>query len=248
MKTSSDQIDRIKQKIYLSALSVGLIIIPTVYVIFYLDGTLTSFDRIVFPVLFVLIFLSFITFVTLGKRYLQAHEYYWFAIVLLFFIAQFSFLLNEYRTGSVQGMGDYVTWISVLYLLAYVMFPARTALLWSAVFLSGISVVSLYYGIIDWGTSEFSKELSVVLQIYASSIIHIILLNAFALLKGRYLETEMHAEIMETIANTDVLTDLLSRAKMTELLDQHFIEDKPAEETSIILLDVDRLKYVNDTF
>jgi diguanylate cyclase (GGDEF)-like protein len=232
------------------ALTVGTIIIPSVYVIFYLDDTLTSLDKIVYPVLFGLVLLSLVSFVTVGKRFLVAHEYFWFSIVYLFILAQFAFLLNEYRSGAVQELSDFVIWLSVLYLLAYVIFPARTALIWTATFLFAIFVIGLYYGIVDWGTTGFSKELSVLLQIYASSIIYIILLNAFALLKGQYIETEMRAELMETIANTDVLTDLLSRAKLTALLDQHFDPDRPNnnEVNSIILLDVDRLKYVNDTF
>ena len=226
MEKSLTQIDQIKRRVYIYALSVGIVVIPVLYWLFSQDGTLTSMDKILYPILFVLVAITFITFITIGKRTLAVHENIWFFIVFLFFLTQFTYLLNKFSAGLVDNMGDYVLWISVLYLLAYIMFPSKVALLWSLMFLGAIFAVGVYFGILGRESESFPREMSLLIQIYVSSSIYIVLLNAYAILKNQYLLAEMRADYMTSVANKDVLTGVYSRAKLKDFLDHYIRTDQ----------------------
>ena len=146
-------------------------------------------------------------------------------------------------------MGDYLLWISVYYLLAFIIFPAAKAIRWSALYLMLTVVIGVYFGVVDWSRPVINTEISMVLQITLAGLVNIALLNAISSLKESYNSEALRSELMETIANRDDLTGILSRRKIRSALETSVMNSlSTRSEMSVILMDVDDLKGVNDRF
>ncbi len=88
-----------------------------------------------------------------------------------------------------------------------------------------------------------------LVQIYGSGLIYVSLLYTISKLKEKYIEAEVRSDMLSTIANTDMLTGALSRAKIEKYLDYHIMNiDLHKKPLSVMVLDVDKLKDINDTF
>lgn len=73
-------------------------------------------------------------------------------------------------------------------------------------------------------------------------------LHLIANLKDRYGQAESHSQLMTSLAMLDPLTGIHNRRKIDDMLDL-FIEqsERTGEPFSLIMLDVDRFKGINDT-
>jgi diguanylate cyclase (GGDEF)-like protein len=153
-----------------------------------------------------------------------------------------SILIDLGKDGDMH-LGTFSYWMPIIYLLFFLTFKGKTAL----VFSTSNFVLSLLPGIyhIYFSKSANSTTVGTLLQFYLS-IIGVIICLYFM---QRMLEYFLQAEIINIEATTDYLTNIYNRRKMDMLL-LEMLNKATEGGTSIsaILFDVDYFKKINDTY
>lgn len=242
-------INEIKKKIYQRVVIIGLMIIPVFFVIYYIENSLTTLDWVIYLTNFIFNSISVFGFIKWKHRFIKPFEYFSFSIVFIFFLGLFVVFLQKLSSGSPTDMGEFSLWVAIIYIIAFLYFSKRQALQLSAFFIFGLFVIGFVYGINEWGQASFSKEFGYLMEVFGSSITYITMLYFTTALKEQYIESEVRSKLMTSIANTDSLTGVYSRSKISELLDYYVKQAQLHKQSlSIVILDVDRFKHVNDNF
>ena len=119
-----------------------------------------------------------------------------------------------------------------LFLAAFSILPARFAALYSAVLYSVLTALTLH----KRGDTTLLIELAVVVML----TLH---LSVFG---QRVTAERTEAQVFEKLAQTDSLTGLENRRAMYERLDHAFERAEHGEPSSVLLLDIDHFKAIND--
>ncbi|MFC4638431.1 GGDEF domain-containing protein [Deinococcus hohokamensis] len=195
----------------------------------------------------VLIFIKSVLFVTWVRRRPEA-----FRLVGLIE------LVLEVVTGAVKlttvlhidqlsyGLGGYLNWLPLIYVLAALVVPGR----WGLVVSMGIYGVLLVPGIAFGLSAQVPAGVKMlfgntVVQMY---ILHAAFIAFFALLgqaMEAYTRAEGQAELQARLANSDVLTGLPNRRQLTVWLER--LRAPGAGAGCVLLFDLDHFKAVNDT-
>ncbi|NTY00749.1 diguanylate cyclase [Deinococcus sp. JMULE3] len=165
-------------------------------------------------------------------------------------IQAFTVLLRLYLTlhsaPGFHGLGGYAVWMIFVYLVAFIVLPARQALLVSgAVFLGLLGIVTAYA--LDPATDPAMRVGlgNPLLQTMLMHATFIALLGWQQHLHGQFVRALFSARRAATLAHLDDLTGLPNRRQLGRWLDGNLRE---AGALSVILLDLDHFKRVNDTF
>lgn len=172
-----------------------------------------------------------------------------FVIVYIYYLVNFGHLLLEGLHTSALDFRNFELWIPLLYILSFLIFRSRRALLLSVVYLISIFGMGVAYSILNFGRVIDWNNVSFLVQIYASNVLYLTMLYIIALLKDRYGEAERRSVQMTRLAMIDDLTGVNNRRKITNQLNTLFEDCRDRGiPLSILMLDVDDLKIINDTF
>ncbi|MXV19091.1 sensor domain-containing diguanylate cyclase [Deinococcus xianganensis] len=145
-----------------------------------------------------------------------------------------------------QGLGGYAVWMIFVYIVAFIVLPARQALLVSgAVFAGLLGVVTAYA--LDPATDPAMRVGlgNPLLQTMLMHATFIALLGWQQHLHGQFVRALLSARREATLAQLDDLTGLPNRRQLDRWLTGAL---EAREPLSVILLDLDHFKRVNDTF
>ena len=173
-----------------------------------------------------------------------------FALLFVLFLLQFyEMLLRRATAVPLDGIEGFPQWIPTLYFLAFFTFSTQRAIQVSAAFLLAALIPAGVFLWLQRATPLFVLDVNALFQIYASNILYIFLIYGFALVKERYVQAALRAEIYERVASLDVLTHIANRRGMEHAL-RAMVERAEQAKTpfSLILFDVDHFKRINDTY
>ncbi len=136
-------------------------------------------------------------------------------------------------------------WIPVIYVFAFTLSGHRSSLKISLVILALFVSISLPYLVrhVDQPYGNFTIQLHVV------SAVLIAALYFFSSYQHRFQIAQLSVDQLARLANTDELTQLANRRRMTEAIDSELVRfARYGHVFSIVLIDIDHFKTVNDRF
>jgi diguanylate cyclase (GGDEF)-like protein len=172
--------------------------------------------------------------------------------VVLFALAHLSYVL--YANGSLADSRTIITEVSyttltVLYVVAYLIFDSRTALRISLT-LFGLELFAvLAKALSEVPVGPDQEEIQWLLRMHAFMGAVIALIYASSYLKDQLLRQREMAEAMHRLAHTDQLTGVANRRELyAELQKETDKSERYERPLSVIIFDLDHFKSVNDTY
>jgi diguanylate cyclase len=136
-------------------------------------------------------------------------------------------------------------WIPVIYVFAFTLPDHRTSLRISLAILALFVAISLPY--LAQGVEQPFGNFTI--QLHMVSAVLVAALYFFASHRHRFQLAQFTVDELARLANTDELTKLANRRRMSEAIAYELIRFARYEHTfSIILIDIDHFKVVNDRF
>jgi diguanylate cyclase (GGDEF)-like protein len=245
---NTDPLEGIKRKTYLIATLAGL---PALVLVWISMGPEGLIGHMIFS-LFILFYLACILALWSRVVSIRLAERVMFLGVGLFLFVHLSYVL--YANASLADARTTITEVSyttltVLYVVAYLIFDSRTALRISltmfglelfAVLVKAISEApdGPNTGAVLWALRMHAFMGAVIALIYASSY-----------LKDQLLSQREMAEAMHRLAHTDQLTGVANRRELYSGLQKEIKKsERYGRPLSIIFFDLDNFKSVNDTY
>lgn len=248
--SSTEQvIEGLKLKVYQPGILLGLLATIGVLIVMWLGKIPLLVDDFITPFMVMYCLVSLLLFRILGVRYLRAFETTIIIIVFAYFVLGFAHAVWKGLGSSLIDFRSLELWIPLLYALSFLIFRSQLALRASLAFFICIFAIGIAYILLTHGGPVDWDNILLLTQIYASSLIYIVLLYVIALLKDGYGEAEAQSKRMTRLAMMDDLTGVHNRRKINDLL-KTFVEDyrKCGRQFSVIMLDVDDLKRINDSY
>ena len=136
-------------------------------------------------------------------------------------------------------------WIPVIYVLAFTLVEHKTGLKLSLAILLLFVAISLPH-IIERFDRPF---VNFTIQLHVVSAVLITALYFFSGYQRRFQIAQFTADELARLANTDVLTGLANRRRMIEVIESELARfERYGHVFSLILIDIDHFKAVNDRF
>ncbi|MDW8425817.1 MAG: GGDEF domain-containing protein, partial [Meiothermus sp.] len=139
-----------------------------------------------------------------------------------------------------EGLSATALWFPVVFPVAFLFFPARTALRFSAFFYLLVVVIGLLGFFVTPQVDQ--RALNTVVQFYLASLAFLFTQAIYARYRKQYVD-------MHQIAHTDPLTRVANRRLMQDLLEKS-CEVARTEKTgfALLLIDLDHFKRINDLY
>jgi diguanylate cyclase (GGDEF)-like protein len=138
-------------------------------------------------------------------------------------------------------------WLPMAYGTAFIFLSMRSALMLSA------SLYVATFGVILWHLGpgrppHWPAYLTPLMSNLAvAQVVYVIVLLSVSRLRADYYRNQAKMEAMRQVASTDPLTGLLNRRAMSDhLAAAHSLVQRGSQTMSVILLDVDHFKQIND--
>jgi diguanylate cyclase len=244
----TDPLDGVKRRAYLIATLSGL---PAVFLVWISMGPDGLVANTIFS-LFVLFYLAYVLALWTRAVSIRLAERTMFFGVVLFTFVHLSYVL--YASVDLADVRTTITEITyttltVLYVVAYLIFDSRTALRISlAVFgLELFAVLAKALSEVPAGPNP--AEILWLLRMHAFMGAVIALIYASSYLKVQLFKQREMAEVMHRLAHTDPLTGVANRRELYSELRKETDESERYERPlSIIFFDLDHFKSVNDAY
>lgn len=227
----------------------GALTTTIISLIWWLGEIPLQIDDVIAPLMGIFCIASFVLFRVFGVRYLGFFESAVISILFGYFLIDFAYVIWRESQLPLIDFGAFELWIPTLYIVSFLILRSRRALRLSLAYLACILAAGIVYFLLTWERPVNWQNILHLTQIYASNLIYIATLYLISLLKDRYGEAVVRSEQMHKLAMMDDLTGIYNRRKINDLL-KIFIQDyrERGKPFSIIMLDVDGLKRVNDTY
>ncbi|MCA9838800.1 MAG: diguanylate cyclase [Trueperaceae bacterium] len=159
-------------------------------------------------------------------------------------------LYREYpKPSSFDVLLSLLLWFPGVYVMIFFVFKAQRAVVLGSSLLLAFIALSLPHALRTTIRQNVFDGITPFLQIYLSHVFIILALYGFAVFRAHALKQEQEAQAFRELASTDMLTGLSNRRHMTDLLELEFKRAERYDHPfSIILLDIDRFKFVNDVY
>jgi diguanylate cyclase (GGDEF)-like protein len=218
-------------------------------IVWWLGNIPIQIDDTIAPLMGVFCLASFFLFRAYGVRYLGFFESAVVVILFGYFLIDFIYVIWRESRMPVIDFGAFALWIPALYIISFLILRSRRALWYSLAYFACILSVGIVYFLSSLGRPFNWNNVLHLTQIYASNLVYIGTLYLISMLKDRYGDAVMRSEQMHMLAMMDDLTGIFNRRKINDLL-KFFIQEfrESGKPLSIIMLDVDGLKKVNDTY
>ncbi len=241
--------EELKLKVYQPGIFLGLLATLCVLGIMWLGRIPLQTDDLIIPAMSAYCLASLLLFRFLGVRYLRIFETTTIIIVFIYFAWGFAYSVWNSPAATLIDFRRLEFWFPLVYTLSFLIFRSQRALRTSLAFFLVILAIGIANEFLIRNRPVDWDNLLLLTQLYASSLIYIALLYVIALLKDRYGEAEARSSRMTRLAMVDDLTGLHNRRKINDLL-KTYVEDfkRYGRQFSVIMLDVDGLKRINDTY
>ena len=136
-------------------------------------------------------------------------------------------------------------WIPVIYVLAFMFTNHRTGLRISLVIMATLLLLSLPYLI----RHPEQPNGNFTVQLHAVSAVMVAALYFFSGYQQRLQLAQLTVDELGQLANTDVLTRLPNRRRLTEILESELVRfARYGRAFALVMIDVDHFKDINDRF
>lgn len=232
----------VKRTVYLLGLPFGATSALLLWWLEHAQGILHIVDRIGLPLL-ALLLLALTLLFWLRRGHFFVLELLLFSGVSVMLLASFVYSIFQLPTTDVVNLTGLGYWTTVLFTLAFLIFGVRTGLRLSL----GFYLLALGVWLAEVvGANGSVVERTILFQLYAANGLQLFLLYIFGLLVQ--LQTQQAARLAGD-ANTDALTALPNRRLLQARLEAEFERATRYQRTfSVVLLDIDYFKAINDTF
>lgn len=163
-------------------------------------------------------------------------------------VALFLVLNIYYNMRVLQQEGLWISslWIALVFVMAYFVFEPRQAWQVSLGIFSAFVLVGLL-ALIPQVLRGVSLDLNAIVQLYVSQLCYLVLFRLLVLAKEHSLRVRLEAVKLYQMARTDPLTGIANRRSIMEALHQALEHHhKTGQPLSLVLLDLDRFKQIND--
>lgn len=243
----------LKRRIYLWAVTAGLLALFIGWVFKAYAGTASVYERAIFPITAALCLGLLITLWRTPSAlvWVELTLFVGTALSLLGRLFEILFMLETpLDPKHWAAFADLLYWFPLVYILAFLMFESRRRLLMGVVLFFVVSVVlGLIHGLRGWWSDQDVADLYLLSRFYLANVIYIVLLIVSVRLSEQYVRLHTLAETMRQLAHTDPLIQIANRRELDETLAR---EIKRAaryhQPLSVILFDLDHFKRVNDTY
>ncbi len=243
----------LKRRIYLWAVTAGLLAILTGWIPKALAGTATSYERAIFPATTALC-LGLLFALWRTPRALVWVELSLFAGTALGLLARLVEILFTPETpldpDHVGAFADLLYWFPLVYVLAFLIFENRRRLLvGSLAFFATAVALGLGHILPEWLSHRETADLYLLGRFYLANAAYIILLMVSVRLNEQYVRARTLAETMARLAHTDTLVQIANRRELDATLAREVNRaTRHGQPLSVILFDLDHFKRVNDTY
>lgn len=169
----------------------------------------------------------------------------------VFWSAALLMVLNIYYNLlalSSEGLWNSSLWVAVVFVMAYFVFSPRQAWLVSLGIFAAFVLVGLL-ALLPQSLQGLPLDQNAIVQLYVSQLCYLILFRLLVLSKEHSMQVRLEAARFYALAHTDPLTNTANRRSIMEalhrLLEHH---QKTGEPLSLVLLDLDRFKQINDQY
>lgn len=244
MLDSSQTITGIKYRIYQKALPWGAGVALIVWLL-NLKNQNANFASIIFlPSISIACLIFILLFKRYGVAFLHIFESVIYSSAYLFFIV---FLINTAYNGVITGVflvQKFLIWLPAIHIISFMMFSKNTALRLALSFLLCFTLIGLTFLYLNRNSPNLANNFQVLFEIFFSNLMYILILYFIVILKDMVQHREMRASLVAELAYTDSLTGTFNRRKIDDLLAEYSVH---GTAYSVIMVDVDRFKKVNDT-
>ena len=140
-------------------------------------------------------------------------------------------------------------WFPLVYTAAFFFLETRHAVQASMLIYLSVMIPNLVHILWQAPATQSSDSTLLLVNMLFSHPVYIVTLSGIARLKTHLVQARTHADNLNAAANLDYLTGVANRRAITHLL-QHTLSraQEIGDVLSVILLDVDHFKQINDTF
>jgi diguanylate cyclase (GGDEF)-like protein len=206
----------------------------------------SSIDRVAYPTMIAIFSAACIALVVRPGTLKQVER--------LCFVTFAAYMVLHAQPSALAGVDIYnlaslAQWFPLIYAAAFFFLDTRQAML-----VSGLVYLSLLvpYGanlMFDRAALWESDRALLMLNVFCSHPVYIVTLSGIARLKTHVMQARAHADALHIAASVDYLTGVANRRTAAHLLQQALIDAQArGAVVSIILLDIDHFKLINDTF
>jgi diguanylate cyclase (GGDEF)-like protein len=206
-------------------------------------------DGVAYP-LMLLVFLSSLIMVYIRPRLLTIAERASFWVFAIYATAQLQGIIIDIQSPkAIYSLATILQWFPLVYTAAFIFFNTRQAVTISGLIYASmlIPIIVKLVGNIDALITNDSYPL--LLNLLSSHPAYVITLSGITMLKDHLVQVGADARLMRDAANIDYLTGVANRrASVEELQAALAAQQRSGEVLSVLLIDIDHFKQVNDRF
>lgn len=147
-------------------------------------------------------------------------------------------------SGSIYTFASMTQWMPITYIVAFLLLPHRQAVI-SSILVYIVILILLGLPYLDVVATASSSLKGLLLHVALSHSVYLFCMFGIVKLKQTQMESELHARKMELAANVDGLLGISNRRFLQQQLDNCAIQASPV---SLLIIDIDHFKVINDTF
>lgn len=207
---------------------------------------LAPIDRVAYPTMIAIFSLSCLPlFVQPGM--LEPIERVSFATFAIYIVVHAQpVLLAEMDTYTLASLAQ---WFPLVYTAAFFFLGTRRAILVSTLIYLSVLVPYAVELILRDPTLWASDHGLLMFNMICSHPVYIVTLSGIAMLKTQITQARAHADVLHVAASVDYLTGIANRRTVSRLLQCVVDQTHKAQAlVSVILIDIDHFKVINDTF
>lgn len=185
-----------------------------------------------------------VMFLLLWKRHVQQRTAELCCLLFAAIVCAGCMALSLYSTryGASMDLEPLYLWIPLIYVLVFALFDRQTSIRLSLAMMTLFFVVSLPYLV---RPAHIHTVFTITLHIVSAALVAA--LYFFSSYQHQVQIAELNMEQLARLANTDALTGLANRRRISEVIEAELIRyARYGHHFAVILLDIDHFKAIND--
>jgi diguanylate cyclase (GGDEF)-like protein len=244
--TSSTVLHAFRLRLLKLLLICGSLSIALIWLFESAAGLISPMDRVAYPVILV-IFVACGIVLIVRPSHLERMERLSFATFATYIVLHAQPL--EFAGTSIYTDASLAQWFPLVYTAAFFFLETYHAVQASILIYLSVMIPNLIHILWQAPLAPSSHNTLLLVNMLCSHPVYIVTLSGIARLKTHLVQARTHADALNAAANLDYLTGVANRRAITHVLQQGLARAQDIEEgLSVILLDVDYFKQINDTF
>lgn len=244
--TSSTVLHAFRLRLLRLLLVCGSLSIALIWLFESTTGQVSPMDRVAYPMMLVIFVVCGIVLL-LRPGQLELMERLSFATFATYIVLHAQPL--AFAGTSTYTDASLAQWFPLVYTAAFFFLETRHAVQASILIYLSVMIPNLVHILWQAPATQSSDSTLLLVNMLCSHPVYIVTLSGIARLKTHLVQARTHADDLNAAANLDYLTGVANRRAITHLL-QHTLSraQEIGDVLSVILLDVDHFKQLNDTF